>query len=285
MTSLPRDQAQDSAARAELPSAAPEAIAQRMEALASLARASAPDVDMILAFDGDGTLWEGDIGVEVFEALLALGPGAIRGAAQGPLRAEADRFNVELSGAALAGDPMALAASIHEAFLKGRYPDREAYAMHAWVFAGWTEAELDAFVDRALGAARIDERRRPSVAPFIERAARIGVPSYIVSASPRAAVRRAAAGLGVPTERILAMTPASIQGQIEPRIEGAVTYGEGKIAALRSARPGATILAAFGDSGWDAAMMRAASVPVAVHPSPSLLAVAASIPGLVVLEG
>lgn len=287
MTGSPGDQGHIRSEATRLVEASTEAIIERMEAAAARARAADPDVELLLAFDGDGTLWSGDIGVEVFEALLARGPSAIREAAREPLRVEAERHGVAWSRAEheeRGGDAHAIAVALHRAFLEGRYPEREAYAMHAWVFAGWTFAELDRFVDESLSAGRIDERHRPRVVPFIEWASRSGASSFIVSASPRASVRRAAAKLGVPDARILAMTPASSGGAIEPRIEGVVTYGDGKLKALREARPNAKILGAFGDSAWDAAMMRASSVPVAVYPGPSLLAVAGSIPDLVVLS-
>jgi phosphoserine phosphatase len=80
------------------------------------------------------------------------------------------------------------------------------------------------------------------------------------------------------------MTPASTGGSLEPHIAGPITYGEGKLIAIKEARPSALLLGAFGDSAWDAAMLRASRVPVAVRPGPSLIEVAASIPGLVTLE-
>jgi phosphoserine phosphatase len=246
---------------------------------ASGAGASPPR--FLLAFDGDGTLWDGDIGVEVFEALASAR--GIREAARSALAEEARRFGVAIDPGG-AGDPHAIAAALHEAFLGGRYPDREAYAMHAWVFAGWTEREVLAFAEDVLREGRMAERLRGAMRPVLAWATERGVDAYVVSASPRAAVIAAAAGLGFPPERVLAMTPASEGGVLLPSVAGPITYGEGKLEAISEARPDAVLLGAFGDSAWDAAMLRASRVPVAVRPGPGLIEIAASIPGLVTLE-
>ena len=96
----------------------------------------------------------------------------------------------------------------------------------------------------------------------------------------------AAARLGIAGDRVAAMTPAVGQdGVLLPRLAGPVVYGEGKLAALDRLCPAArgVLLAAFGDSAYDAHLLRAARIPVAVAPTPALVALAPSIPGLVVL--
>ena len=115
-------------------------------------------------------------------------------------------------------------------------------------------------------------------------AARSGVDAYIVSASPIWIIQAGAALLGLPPDRGIAMAPAVRGGVIEPRIEGPICYGPGKLEKIRATRPSAVLLGAFGDSAWDAAMLRAARVPVAVAPSEGLLKMAETIPNLVVME-
>ena len=51
--------------------------------------------DAIIAFDADGTLWSGDIGIDTFEMLLA--EGAIREAALPALREEAESAQLRLT--------------------------------------------------------------------------------------------------------------------------------------------------------------------------------------------
>lgn len=268
-----------------------EVIALLSEALTSARREHGNDVRALLGFDGDGTLWSGDIGVELFEALLQKGASrdGLRPEVAEALAEEARRHGVATDAIGARGaaniDVLAVAHALHEAFKSGRYPDRDAYAMHAWVFAGRTESEMTAFADEALSALAVDDRFNASMPPVLAWARENGVDAYVVSASPRAGVVRAARGLGFAADRVLAMTPAAAEGALLPRVEEPITYGEGKFAAIRGARPDAIVLGGFGDSGWDAAMLRASKVPVAVNPQASLLSVAASIPGLVAIKG
>jgi phosphatidylglycerophosphatase C len=105
----------------------------------------------------------------------------------------------------------------------------------------------------------------------------------VVSASPLAIVEAGAALVGVSADRVIAMRPNTRSGHVAPGLDGPVVYGEGKLTALRSMRPESPILGAFGDSTYDAALLRAARVPVAVYPSKGLLDLAPTIPGVVVI--
>ena len=232
-----------------------------------------------IALDADGTLWDVDVGVSLFEALLQRG--GVRAEAEEALLAEARRFEIDVpqgSGA------LGAARALHAAFLEGRYPDDLAYAMHAWSFAGWSESDAAAMSGEVLRALRLAERVRPAFPRLLEWASGRAVDAYIVSASPVWIVRLGAALLGVPADHVLAMTPAVTSGVVEPRIVPPITYGDGKLAAIQKVEPDDILLGAFGDSPYDAAMLRAARVPVAVTPGPKLLEIAGTIPNLVVME-
>jgi HAD superfamily phosphoserine phosphatase-like hydrolase len=272
---------------ATIPRASAGEILARMEAELSrvLAVQAAPGTlrarlpGAVIASDADGTLWDGDVGIELFEALLAA-RGA-RAEAREALEAEARFVGIDAEG-----DAAAIVAALYEAYAADRYAHDRAFAMMAWVFAGWTRAELDAFCARVLDAGRIEARLRPELRDVFRWAEAHGVPAYVVSASPVAVVEAAVARLGLPTAGVVAMTPAvDAGGVILPRLAGPIVYGEGKLAALEAACPGArkALLAAFGDSAYDAAMLRAARVPVAVTPAPRLAAIAPSIDRLVLL--
>jgi len=240
-----------------------------------------------LAFDADGTLWTGDVGVDLFEAFLEA-RGA-RSEAEEALRREA-----EAHGVAAEGGAHEIARALYDAFNAERYPEDRAFAMMAWAFAGWGEDEVAAFAERVLEARGIDARIRASLGAVIEWARARGVDVFVVSASPRAIVVRGVRRLGVAAERVFAMTPAVRGGRLAPELAEAATYGDGKVRALARAVPAlaaapfaqgeSPILAAFGDSAYDAPMLRAARVPVAVAPSPRLTALAGTIPSLIVLE-
>lgn len=239
-------------------------------------RALADGSPVALAFDADGTLWSGDVGIDLFEAALA--EGALRPAALAALQAEAAHLGVDAPGGSTE-----VARALYAEYAAGRYHEPRAFAMMAWAFAGYTTAELASFVDAVLGRAAIRSRLQAAVLPVLEWAAGAGVPAHVVSASPYAAVVAGAAHLGIDAARVLAMTPAMDGAALAPRLGGPVVYAEGKLEALRSLADRPILLGAFGDSAYDAPMLRAARLPVAVDPKPSLLAVAAEIPGLVEL--
>jgi phosphatidylglycerophosphatase C len=168
----------------------------------------------LIAFDGDGTLWSGDIGDELFEGLLARR--GIRPEAHAELEAEARRFEV----VALTPDPHDVAAALFAAYRAGRYPEDRVFAMMAWAMAGHTEEEAAALAAAVLEERPVDGRIHEGVAPLLAWAEDRGVEAWIVSASPRPAVLAAAAAIGVSPSRVIAMTPAIEGGRLAPRIAG-----------------------------------------------------------------
>jgi len=257
-----------------IPRAAAAEIVARLEA--ELARA--PE-RTLLASDADGTIWDGDVGIDLFEALLAAR--GVREAARDALAAEAREH-----GVADGGDANTLANRLYDAYHTDRYPHDRAFAMMAWSFAGWRRDEAAAFCAGVLNEGRIDARIRPELLSIFRWADARAVAAYVVSASCSVMIEVAAPRLGIPLDRVVAMTPAAgDDGVLLPRLAGPIVYGEGKLVALEAARPGArtALLGAFGDSTYDAAMLRAARVPVAVTPAPGLVALAPTIAGLVVL--
>ncbi|MEO5727191.1 MAG: haloacid dehalogenase-like hydrolase [Byssovorax sp.] len=243
------------------------------EILTRLDEAHDSDGGGVLATDADGTIWDGDVGVDIFEALLAAE--GVRAAAHPALRAEAARYGVAVE---VEGSPTAAARALYAAFSDERYAHEHAFAMMAWVFAGWHRDEVSAFAAKVLDAGKIESRIRPEMQAIFRWAERRAVPIYVVSASPIAIVALGARRLGVPVAAALAMTPAvDEQGLLLPHLAAPPVYGPGKILALERASVTAQILGAFGDSAYDAEMLRCARVPVAVTPSAGLLALLPSI--------
>lgn len=233
----------------------------------------------VLATDADGTLWDGDVAVDIFEAVLAIE--GVRDAAKDALAADLEEIGLPAQGK----NPTALARSLYAAFLADRYPYGRVFAMMTWAFAGWHEDEVHAFAQRVLDDTRIEARIRPAMQRILAWAEAHKVPVVVVSASPIAIVEAGAARLGSPVVRSLAMTPAIGPDRLLlPRLDGVLVYGEGKVRALTDAGFPAPLLAAFGDSHHDAPMLRMARLPVAVTPSPRLLETAPTIAGLVELQ-
>jgi phosphatidylglycerophosphatase C len=232
----------------------------------------------VLATDADGTIWDGDVGVDIFEALLAAE--GVREAAHATLLAEAATYGVSSEGS-----PTDVARALYGAFSGERYAHEHAFAMMAWVFAGWHRDEVSAFATKVLDEGRIEARIRPEMKEIFRWAERRSVPIYVVSASPIAIVSLGARRLGVPVAAALAMTPAvDDHGILLPHLAAPPVYGPGKILALERASVTAKVLGAFGDSAFDAEMLRCAGVPVAVTPSAGLLALLPSIERVAVLS-
>ncbi|HEY4117382.1 MAG TPA: HAD family hydrolase, partial [Byssovorax sp.] len=197
------------------------------------AREEAASADAIVAFDADGTLWGGDVGLDLYEALLD--EGGVRDAARDGLAAEARELGLRADG-----DTLSIVRDLYAAYNEDRWPLARAFAAMAWTFAGWHEAELDAFAARVTVRAKLAARVRPELEPVRAWARERGVDLYVVSASPIAIVALGAALLGVPRANVIAMTPAiDAHGVVEPRLAGRVVYGDGKLESLRALRPNA----------------------------------------------
>jgi phosphoserine phosphatase len=244
------------------------------EVIARLAARASPGA--ALAFDADGTLWSGDIGIDAFEALLA--KGGVRSWALAALRGEAEAFGIEVSD-----DPNDQARALYRAYQRGVYPEGRAFSMMAWAFAGYREDEMRAFASELIEDVGLAARVHAEVLPVIRWALDQSMPRLVVSASLLAVVQIAIESLALPMTEIFAMTPAVEQGIVRPRVLKPETYGAGKIEALRAAAPDRTLLGAFGDSVFDLPMLCQAEIAVAVRPKPELRAHAASCPGLIEL--
>lgn len=251
----------------------PEGVVRRLAA----ARAALPrEEDPVLAFDADGTLWSGDVGNDLFEALIA--EEAVREEARAALLVEA-----RAAGTLEDGSTTDIAQGLYRALAGGTYEEARAFAMMAWVFAGFSLAEAESFARRVVAARGLDARLHRFLSPVLAWAEAEKVPVWVVSASPRWIVEIGVALLGVPAHRVVAMTPRMQDGRIAAELAGRPVYGDDKPVALREACPGGTLLGAFGDSSYDVPMLAASRVPVGVRPKAGLLARAAEVPSLVVV--
>lgn len=246
------------------------------ELLERLERARYGATDLALASDGDGTIWRGDIGEALFRH--ALGRRLLREEARAALAAEARAFGLEEEG-----DSHTLAERLFEAHLVGRYDEGRAFSMMAWCFAGWTAAELAALSQEVLDAIGFDEARVPAMRAVIAWAAERELPLWLVSASPEAVVLAAAARLGMASERVVAMRVREHDAVLLPELALAPSYAEGKLLRLRE-RTSAELLAAFGDSLYDLALLREARVAVGVGPNADLAAALADLPEAIVVD-
>lgn len=221
----------------------------------------------VLAFDCDGTLWSGDIGEDTFAAridgmLAELGP-LDRSAAETLATLARERSIV-------AGDGVQTARALFEGYTRGEVSEELMCEIMAWVYAGWTRTELYAFVDRVISTRALATRVHQEASAIGAWAAEVGIPVYIVSASPLGVIERSMTVLGWSAKSIVAATPLVANERIQAAVERPIPYGPGKVARLNERTGGLPVLAAFGDNVFDLALLQSASVPVAVRPKPRL---------------
>lgn len=253
--------------------------AMRGDALLTRLAEARHDGDAV-ATDGDNTLWRGDIGQSMFDRARALK--ALRPEVAGDLVAEAGKHGVALAGVD-ASDPHAVAAALNDALVAGTYPGRDAYAMMAWCFAGYTPDEMRAFCEASLDDFGFADAVFPHVPQLISFCREHGHAFWLVSASPGPLVRVAAQRLGIPESQGVGMEPEVKDGRLQPRLESEPTYAEGKVRRLRL-HTDAPLLAGCGDSLYDAALIAEARVQVGVGPSDALRAKLEEMPAAVALE-
>ena len=220
----------------------------------------------VVAFDGDGTLWSGDVGEDFFHALIA----------HGDLREECRVAMVreaEAAGLRADGQALPLAERLYAEYLAGRFSEERMCELMTWAFAGWTRAEVDAFADRTIAACGLAPRLHREAVRVVEWARGAGVEVFVVSASPRAIVERAARAVGVAADHVVAATPRyeSQADRMVADVVRPIPYGDGKVKNLRArlgdSRP---LYAAFGDNAFDVSLLSEAFIPVAVRPKPRL---------------
>lgn len=232
----------------------------------------------VFAFDADGTLWSGDVGEDVFHE--AVGRALLREEARPALAREASAYGLEASGS-----PNQLAQRLYDAHLTGGYPERSAYAMMAWCYAGFSLSELLSLTREAFERTRLAQRLHPELVPIFELARATGVRIVIVSASPRPVVCEAVRLWQLDADAVIGARPGLQGDRISDHLVGVVPYAEGKPEALRDFAPKSELLASFGDSVFDLELLHAAQVGVAVRPKPALRARLAELTGISVLEG
>ncbi len=228
----------------------------------------------VIACDGDGTLWSGDVGEDLFHALVAKGP--FLPAAHAQLRAEAIEHGLGDGGS---GEDVA--RRIYEAYLAKSFPEERVCELMTWAFADWTRDAVAAFARDVIGAVGLAARLHPEVTETLAWARAEGIEILVVSASPRAIVEEAVREARVDAAHVLAATPRYAGDTMLAAVDRPIPYGPGKVGAIRGQVGTRTLYAAFGDNAFDVAMLCEAKIPVAVRPKARLRERASEVPGLV----
>jgi phosphatidylglycerophosphatase C len=245
-------------------------ITSRIEA----ARKNAPGG--VVAFDGDGTLWSGDVGEDFFYGMIE--GGDIRADAMDALRKEAR--DAELFDG---GTGAEIARRIYDAYLAHKFDEERVCEIMTWVSAGWDHDELASFCDQVLARRELHTRLHGEVQHVVEFAKAQGIELYLVSASPLGIIEAAARVAGLPHDNIVAARCGVQDGTMLATVARPIPYGPGKVTRLRERIGTRPLYAAFGDNAFDVPMLKEAVVGVAVRPKPRLRDKAGDVPGLVEL--
>lgn len=231
-----------------------------------------------VAFDGDGTLWSGDVGEDYFYGIVE--HAGLKPEAVAALRSEVREFRLgrELLDES---DPGELARGLYAAYLAGRYPEERTCEMMTWIYAGWRRTDVEVFARKLVVDRGVAKRIHPEVRAVLSWARSEGIRTILVSASPREIVVAAGAVVDfAPTDIVAA--DAVYEGDITTtRVVRPIPYGTGKVRGVHSLLGAGTLLAAFGDNAFDLAMLGEAKVPVAVRPKTRLRDRAQEVPTLV----
>jgi phosphatidylglycerophosphatase C len=231
----------------------------------------------VIATDGDGTLWSGDVGDDLFRAFLD--HGRVEAPALEGLRRTAREHDLSDAGPGLE-----IARRIYAAYLADGYPEERMCEVMTWCFAGWTRDEVRAFAGEVVERGGLAARLHREVHVVIQRARAAGIEAILVSASPIAVVREAGLRVGFDERHLVGARPRYEGDRMLADVEPPIPYGPGKMTRLREAiGPHRPLYASFGDNAFDVPLLAGAGVPVAVRPKPRLRARAADVPGLVEL--
>jgi len=200
----------------------------------------------VAAFDGDGTLWSGDVGERFFDWELRE-VGIIPEALVRPLR---ERYAAYKRG------------EVDETTMCG-----ELATMHRGISELKVMDAASRFFDQFFAVQIFPEMRE-----LVRRLQENGCEVWAVSSSNEWVIRAGMQHFGVPENRVLATKVKLDDGIITDRVIR-VPSGAGKPQALREVVK-KEIDAAFGNSRWDRDMLAMAKHAFAVNPNPDLESVA-----------
>ena len=229
------------------------------ELLERLERLRDGRTDAVLAFDADGTLWGGDVGIDAFDS--AIQRRLLREEARAALSEAAVRHGLEGGGSA-----SDLAARIFAAYRAGRFPELLTFEIMTWCYAGFSLDELGLHARDTVKNYALVARLCRELEPIFDWARSAGLRTIVISASPRRVIEEAATLWGFSPADIVAGVASVEHGKIAPKLASSLPYARVKAELGRELIGPATWLASFGDSESDLEMMRAAALGVAVRP-------------------
>jgi phosphoserine phosphatase len=231
----------------------------------------------VLASDADGTIWSGDIGVDLLQ--FGVRRGVFRDACL-PYAQQLARDN----GVRVCDEPTAQIAALDAAYEQSKISDEAMVHLCATAFAGIEQAEFAQFCQSVVQAHQLEGRFHREICEVFRWAQRWAIPIWVVSASPRDVVVAGVASLGIAAEQVVGVEVELDHGARSTRLVEPVPYAEGKRVAIQQHLQSCTVLAAFGDNYWDTALLSMAEFALAVRPKQALLDRAQSAGNLRILQ-
>jgi phosphoserine phosphatase len=226
-----------------------------------------------VATDADGTLWATDVADEV---LALLGErGDFRGPARVALRARAARYLDPVPD-----DDHALAQGLLRAYAAGRIPIGPMCELQAESTGERTADELQTLFDEV--AERVAATVRPAVRDLLLRLRAEGFAVHVASGSLGEAVATCMRRAGLPYDTVAGASLRRRGAWVEGALDGEIPLFDGKVRAFERVGVWPAVVG-MGDGGWDVTFLRAAGLPVLVHPKPALAAAMEGHPRAVVL--
>ena len=217
-----------------------------------------------LAFDGDGTLWSGDVGEDFFHAATS----------RELLKEDALPALHQLAGACGASqvdEPNSQATLLFDAYRTGSLGEAAACEMMAWCFAGWDFDTLVELADEVLEQAQLSQRLFTPIRHILEWARSTNTRTIVVSASPDFVVKAATRRWNFAPGDLAACAAArDSRGVLMDHMDRPVPYGSTKVNAARQLLEHEVVLAAFGDNSFDLELLSLSRFPVATCPKPAL---------------
>jgi phosphoserine phosphatase len=195
----------------------------------------------LAVFDCDGTLWSGDAG-EGF-------------------------FDWELTNGILPEEITRWARPRYADYKAGKVDEDTMCGEMVTMHRGLAEAEIQRAATRYFQEKFVSQVF-VEMQELMRRLSKSGCDVWAVSSTNEWVIRAGMKHFGIPENRVLAAAVKIENGRITDRLVR-VPSGDGKPKAILAAID-KTPDVAFGNSGWDAAMLQMARVAVAVNPNPDL---------------
>jgi phosphoserine phosphatase len=196
-------------------------------------------------FDGDGTLWAGDVGLGFFAWMLRKGH-----------YPQARQQMLE---------------SAWKQYRKGSYDGEKFYELMVTSMAGMKETKVTKLAGDYFRRKHRQRIYRPMV-NMITALGRLGIKPWVVSGSPKWVVAAGAGYFGIPQHRVIGLSVhVDKKGRLTDQIVRPVPWKSGKAKRIM-AEVGQVPIFAAGNSYGDIQMLRIASEPpLVINPCPTTL--------------